>query len=314
MFVVHLGTRRAPVFSLEPSQYYSGSIIKKEQGRQHPMGSVSSDHPIFDGRDEEEDDEDPSCMPATPGVITFPADNADGVGGNDEEFFDNYEMLDSVDNEYTLSEKMVHYVGGHIMPEHWMACKATLVFHAGATVCQMKPTTEAKRHDATLVEYNRAIDSLDKTHFTPDIIRYFRHGFKGKSTGITGLTLYRYFLDSRRLMRSSILPLFPTDFNTMKSGRGFHETINAALTKEYRKECMTRQKDPLTKEEAELELVPTYWDYKKKPWYFGLAVKIFRRHMQLAPNVNEVADDKIDVTLPRIELKRTSQWCSASRQ
>jgi hypothetical protein len=281
------------------------------------MGSVSSDHPSFDGRDEEDDDallngedEDPSCAPA-PGVIAFPADDADGVGSNNEGFIDNYDMLDSVDSEeYTLSEKMVHYVGRHIMPEHWMAWKATLVFHAGATVCQMKPATEAKRHDATLVEYNRAIDALEKTHFTPDSICYFRHGFKGKSTGITGLTLYRYFLDSRRLMRSQILPLFPTNFNTMKSGRGFHETINAALTKEYCKECMTRQKEPMTKEEAELELVPTYWDYKKKPWYFGLAVKIFRRHMQLAPNVNEVADNNINVTVSRAVLKRRSQWTS----
>jgi hypothetical protein len=109
-------------------------------------------------------------------------------------------------------------------------------------------------------------------------------------------------------MRSQILPLFPTNFNTMKSGRGFHETINAALTKEYREECMTRQKEPMTKEEAELELVPTYWDYKKKPWHFGLAVKIFRRHMQLAPNVNEVADDNINVTVSRAVLKRRSQW------
>ena len=111
-------------------------------------------------------------------------------------------------------------------------------------------------------------------------------------------------------MRSQILPLFPTNFNTMKSGRGFHETINAALTKEYREECMTRQKEPMTKEEAELELVPTYWDYKKKPWYFGLAVKIFRRHMQLAPNVNEVVDNNINVTVSRAVLKRRSQWTS----
>ncbi|KAI2511225.1 hypothetical protein MHU86_3191 [Fragilaria crotonensis] len=42
-----------------------------------------------------------------------------------EEFLDNYEMLESVDGEYTLSEKMCHYVGGHIMPEHWVACKAS---------------------------------------------------------------------------------------------------------------------------------------------------------------------------------------------
>jgi predicted RNA binding protein YcfA (HicA-like mRNA interferase family) len=43
-------------------------------------------------------------------------------------------MLNSVNNEYMLKEQMVHYVGGHVMPKHSMACKATLVFHAGATV------------------------------------------------------------------------------------------------------------------------------------------------------------------------------------
>jgi hypothetical protein len=70
----------------------------------------------------------------------------------------------------------------------------------------MKPTTEAKSHDTTLlVEYNSAIDALDKTIFMPDIICLLHHGFKGKSVGITSLTLYRYFLDLRRLMRSQIL-------------------------------------------------------------------------------------------------------------
>jgi hypothetical protein len=44
----------------------------------------------------------------------------------------------------------------------------------------MKPTTEAKSHDTTLlVEYNSAIDALDKTIFMPDIICLFHHGFKG---------------------------------------------------------------------------------------------------------------------------------------
>jgi hypothetical protein len=38
---------------------------------------------------------------------------------------------------------MVHYVGGHVLPEHWVACKAALVFHAGST------TTEVDSYDKT---------------------------------------------------------------------------------------------------------------------------------------------------------------------
>ena len=59
--------------------------------------------------------------------------------GNSD-FVDNYDMDGSNDdNEYTLSEKMVHYVGGHVMPEHWVACKAVLVFHAGYTTSSKLP-------------------------------------------------------------------------------------------------------------------------------------------------------------------------------
>jgi hypothetical protein len=59
--------------------------------------------------------------------------------GNSD-FVDNYDMVDgSNDDEYTLSEKMVHYVGGHVMPEHWVACKAVLVFHAGYTTSSKLP-------------------------------------------------------------------------------------------------------------------------------------------------------------------------------
>jgi hypothetical protein len=123
---------------------------------------------------------------------------------NDEDLIVNYDMLNSVNNEYTLSEKMVLCVGGHILPESGMACKATLVFHNRATVCQMKPTTKARRRDATLVEYNGS--AIDKTHFSPDIICYSRHSFKENPW--SSLPLHcsgRHFLDLRRLMRSQIL-------------------------------------------------------------------------------------------------------------
>jgi hypothetical protein len=48
-----------------------------------------------------------------------------------EEFVDNYNIDSGSSGGYgndnfTLSEKMVHYLGGHVVPEHWTACKATL--------------------------------------------------------------------------------------------------------------------------------------------------------------------------------------------
>jgi hypothetical protein len=56
---------------------------------------------------------------------------------------------------------------------------------------------------------------------------------------MTGDALYRYYLDLRSTMRSKIIPLFPTDFNTIKSGRDFHESVNEVFTKMYRKELTT---------------------------------------------------------------------------
>jgi hypothetical protein len=226
-----------------------------------------------------------------------------------EEFVDNYEMLDSLDdNEYTLSEKMCHYVGGHIMPEHWVACKATLVFHAGSTTSKLAPTTKTGREAATLEAYNNAIADLDTSQFDSNTILFFRHSFREKDKAMTGDALYRYYLDSRSMMRSTIIPLFPTDFNSMKSGRGFHESVNAAFTKVYRKELTTRVKDRMTQEEADQETPPMFWEYKKKPWYFGLAVKVYRRDLQLAPNTNDVADDPSNIPVSRAALKRKMQY------
>lgn len=127
---------------------------------------------------------------------------------------------------------------------------------------------------------------------------------------MTGDALYRYYLDSRNAMRSLIIPLFPTNFNTMKSGRGFHESVNAVFTKMYRKELTTRVKDRMTQEEADQETPPMFWEYKKKPWYFGLAVKVYRRDLQLAPNTNDVVDDPSNCPVSRAALKRQGQYKS----
>jgi hypothetical protein len=195
IFLVYRDPLRAPVFPLvQVPDAITNEVVDNVRCRLY--------HRSVDGTNEEEDDDDVDlngkdkdlCGAPAPGAIVFPADDAAGMGdNNDEDFIVNYDMLNLVNNEYTLSEKMVHCVGGHVLPENGMACKATLVFHDRATVCQMKPTTKARRHDATLVEYNDS--AIDKTHFSPDIICYSRHSsFKGKSMVITALTLQRQVL------------------------------------------------------------------------------------------------------------------------
>ena len=39
----------------------------------------------------------------------------------DQEFVDNYDLDAEGGEEYTLSQKMVHYCGGCILPVHWTA-------------------------------------------------------------------------------------------------------------------------------------------------------------------------------------------------
>jgi hypothetical protein len=177
-----------------------------------------------------------------------------------DDFVDNYEMLDAVDDKYSLSKKMVHYVGGHIMPEHWVACKATLVFHAGSITSKLATMTKTAKEAATLQAYKSAIHALDSTHFKSDVRAFFAHSFRGKEKEMTGDALYRSYMESRNIMRSLILPLFPNDLNKRKSGRGFHDSCNAAFVKMYRKELTTRTKDAMTQEEADQEIPPQFWE------------------------------------------------------
>ena len=80
---------------------------------------------------------------------------------DDDDFIDNYEMLTGNEDHYTLSEKMVHYCGGAILPVHWIACKAVLAFSAGSGVSKLKTTTKAMKANACLELYHNTIESLD---------------------------------------------------------------------------------------------------------------------------------------------------------
>jgi hypothetical protein len=46
---------------------------------------------------------------------------------------------------------------------------------------------------------------------------------------------------------------------------------------------------------------------QKSPWFFGLTVKIFRRHPQLAPNVHAVLSDVANAPQSRAEMLREKQ-------
>jgi len=97
-----------------------------------------------------------------------PAEGASTPGGVelfDEEFVDNYKMLTGNTDEYSLSEKMVHHCGGAILPVHWVACKAVLVFYAGSGVSKLKNTTKANKEASCLELYYNTLESLDEEHF-----------------------------------------------------------------------------------------------------------------------------------------------------
>ena len=144
----------------------------------------------------------------------------------DEEFVDNYEMLTGNNDQYSLSEKMVHHCGGAILPVHWCACKAVLAFYAGSGVSKLKTTTKANRESACLELYYNTIESLDDTHFDKASRDYFCNSFQKKDEPMPAHSLYRYYHDSRASVRNQVLPFFPKELVTMKRGRGFHETCN----------------------------------------------------------------------------------------
>ena len=54
--------------------------------------------------------------------------------------------------------------------------------------------------------------------------------------------LYRYYLDSHSKMRSCIIPLLPSNFDQMKSRKGFHDSSNDAFVQQFRNEIMKVKK------------------------------------------------------------------------
>jgi hypothetical protein len=68
-----------------------------------------------------------------------------------DNFVDNYDLDAEGGGDYTLSQRLVHYCGGHITTDHWIACKAVLAFHAGASLSKLSIMTKAVK-EATMME------------------------------------------------------------------------------------------------------------------------------------------------------------------
>lgn len=252
-----------------------------------------------DSENEEEDD-DPPSIAVNRDAIGFSVD----VEPPANSFIDNYHIGTSEDNE-SLSEKMVHYVGGHILPDHWVACKAVLVFYAGSTTTKSTVMTKRGKEEACLEVYKEAVANLDTSHFGVECRHFFLHSFKKKEEPMAAAALWRYYQESRTKMRCSIIPLLPANISKMKSGKGFHDTFDEVFRSQFRRDLL--RKNCMTVEEVDRELPPSFWEYKKSPWFFGLTVKIFRRHPQLAPDVHAVLSDVANAPQSRAEMLREKQ-------
>ena len=115
-------------------------------------------------------------------------------------------------------------------------------------------------------------------------------------------------------MRNHLIPLFPKDLVSMKSGKGFHESCNDVFVKAFRDEQsllkVKRGKEYIPKyTKAEIDaLVPPYmWEYSKSPWFLGLCIKNFRRNPHLAPDVAKVMKDVTNVAVSRAAASTTTK-------
>ena len=99
----------------------------------------------------------------------------------EEELVDkNYDLTLGDNDDYTLSDKMVHYCGGQILQVHWRACKAVLAFYAGSRVSKGKTMKKHEMEKICLKIYYTAIEELDVEHFDKGARNFFCHSFQKK--------------------------------------------------------------------------------------------------------------------------------------
>ena len=166
--------------------------------------------------------------------------------------------------------------------------------------------TKRGKEDACLEVYKTAVANLDASHFGVECRSFFLHSFKKKDAIMSAGPLWRYYQESRTKMRCSIIPLLPANYSKMKSGKGFHDTFDEVFRSQFRRQLHKKNKS-MTVAEIDQALPPSFWEYKKSPWYFGLTVKIFRRHSQLAPDVHAVLSDIANAPESRALMLRQKQ-------
>jgi hypothetical protein len=125
-----------------------------------------------------------------------------------------------------------------ITQDHWPACKAVLCFHAGTATSKLSTMTKVLKEAAMLELYLVSIDRLDPLVFCDGSRAFFKRSFRKKEDQVSPEHLYCYFLDSRRTMQSVIIPVFPKNLVSMKSGKGFHESCNEVYKTAYRQELL----------------------------------------------------------------------------
>ena len=183
----------------------------------------------------------------------------------EEEFVDNYDLTLGDNDDYTLSDKMVHYCGGQILQVHWSACKAVLAFYAGSRVSKGKTVKKHEMEKICLEIYYTAIEELDVEHFDKDARDFFCHSFQKKEEPMPAHSLWRYYYDSRAKIRRDLLQYFPKELVTMKSGRGFHESCNEVYVKAYRLGMANaKYRDgalKYTTEDIEEMYPPQHWEF-----------------------------------------------------
>ena len=235
---------------------------------------------------------------------------ADATGMAGANLLDNYDLEENLDDDqYTLSDKIVHCIGGQIFPVHWNAVKIVLVFKAGCEVSAMHTMTKACMQSHCLEKYVNLISHLDPLYFSKASQAFFLSSMRSKDFPMTGDSILRNFGDYRKKMRSLIIPVVGSTFVTMKSGKGFHETCNDFIVTVFRRDISkgTPTKPGIPWTEAEQMLPPANWEYKKVPWVCFLCVKIFCKHIQLAPDVAAVMNDISNKTESREIIKRKAR-------
>jgi hypothetical protein len=228
----------------------------------------------------------------------------------DDNFLDNYELDAEGNDEHSLSRKMVHYCGGVVIQEHWLACKEVLVFYAGSSTSKLSSMTKVTKEAACLLLYKACIAALDVESFSDEARDYFGRAFRRKDEPMTAEPLYRHYNESRLKLRNVLFPLYPKNLVTMKSGKGFHESCNAVYVTAYRLEMSKlshRGELKYSAEQVSKMYPPNLWEYTKSPWCLGLTMKIFRRDPQIAPKVADVMTDPANIPVPRAVLKRQKQ-------